>query len=175
MCKFVKFCWNKIVYLYSSLAKSFLCIWTLLSVLGYIFAIIFPYLPVNIDLAIISFLFLSSQPGVNAYPKDAEEARSWRSNIWKTLSHAKRPHKQSARQVAAQVVRFCKHLILAPSTDPLMEPSEEKSSFLSCSDRQALILLAYLARGNTVLQCTLKSVPISKFSKRKRGEIWMLR
>lgn len=146
----MKFCWNKIVYLYSSLAKSFLCIWTLLSVLGYIFAILFPCLTVNVDLGMISFLFLSSQPGVNAYPKDAEEARSWRSNIWKTLSHAKRPHKQSARQVAAQVVRFYKHLILAPTIDPLMEPSEEKSSFLSCSDRQTLILLTYLARGNTV-------------------------
>ena len=65
-------------------------------------------------------------------------------------ARARNIRQQSARQVAAQVVRFYKHLILAPSTDPLMEPSEEKSSFLSCSDRQALILLTYLARGNTV-------------------------
>ena len=35
VCKFVKFFWNKIVYLYYSLAKNFLCIWNLLSVLGY--------------------------------------------------------------------------------------------------------------------------------------------
>lgn len=126
----MKFFWNKIVYLYSSLAKNFLCIWNLLSVLGYIFAIIFPYFTVNIDLGIISFLFLSSQPGVNSYPKDAEEAMIWKSNIWKPFSHAKCPHKQSAGQLAAQVVRFYKHLILAPSTDPLMEPSEVFFSLL---------------------------------------------